>query len=152
MLRTGIDLIEVERFRSQKPGIRERFLARVYTEAELDYCAGNDQHLAGRFAAKEAVVKALGTGFADGIWVNDIEVVRAKNGKPSVALSGRALEVAREQGVKSISISLSYTHIEAVACAMAITSDSLKAMERRVDPMRQLAQQFKEARALLDDL
>ena len=56
MLRTGIDLIEVERFRSQKPEIRERFLARVYTDAETAYCDGNDQHLAGRFAAKEAFI------------------------------------------------------------------------------------------------
>ena len=55
ILRTGIDLIEVERFRSQKPEIRERFISRVYTDDERAYCGENDQHLAGRFAAKEAV-------------------------------------------------------------------------------------------------
>jgi holo-[acyl-carrier protein] synthase len=84
--------------------------------------------------------------------VRDIEVARNAKGAPRVVLHSRAAEIARDLGVQSLPISLSFTHDEAVACAMAITGESVKAMERRVDPMRQLARQFKEARALLDDL
>lgn len=150
----GVDIVEIDRMRALLSRSKS-FARRTFSEAERAYCdkkANPATHYALRFAAKEAVVKALGTGFADGIWVNDIEVVRAKNGKPSVALSGRALEVAREQGVKSISISLSYTHIEAVACAMAITESAIKASEKRKDPMEELARQFKETRGMLDEL
>ena len=109
-------------------------------------------NFATRFAAKEAVVKALGTGFSNGIWVRDIEVVRDKKGKPSVVLSGRAKEVAEEQGVREIQISLSYTHTEAVACALAITESSVQSAEERKDPMEELAKQFKETRGMLDEL
>ena len=97
-------------------------------------------------------MKALGTGFRDGVDVRDIEVVRDKLGKPSAKLSGRAAELARELGVRSLSISLSYTHAEAVACAMAITEDSVRAAEGRKDPMEELAKRFKEARSMLDEL
>ncbi len=150
----GIDLVDIARMKR----ILERtpsFAAKVFSEAERAYCdarANPEAHYATRFAVKEAVVKALGTGFTQGITVRDIEVVRNAKGAPRVALHGRAAEIAREQGVLSLPISLSFTHEEAVACAMAITSESVKAMERRTDPMRQLAQQFKEARAMLDDL
>jgi len=150
----GIDLVDIARMKR----ILERtpaFARRVFSEEERAYCdarANPEAHYATRFAAKEAVVKALGTGFTQGIGVRDIEVVRNAKGVPRVVLHGRAAEVAREQGVQSLPISLSFTHDEAVACAMAITGDSVKAMERRVDPMRQLAQQFKGARALLDEI
>ena len=97
-------------------------------------------------------MKALGTGFSNGIWVRDIEVVRDKKGKPSVVLSGRAKEVAEEQGVREIQISLSYTHTEAVACALAITESSVQSAEERKDPMEELAKQFKETRGMLDEL
>lgn len=150
----GIDLVDIARMKrilARTPS----FAAKVFSEAERAYCdarANPEAHYATRFAAKEAVVKALGTGFTQGISVRDIEVVRTSKGTPRVALHGRAAEVAREQGVQSLPISLSFTHDEAVACAMAITGDSVAAMEKRVDPMKQLAQQFKEARALLDEL
>ena len=150
----GIDLVDIARMKrilARTP----RFAEKVFSESERAYCdarANSEAHYATRFAAKEAVVKALGTGFTQGISVRDIEVVRNAKGAPRVVLHGRALEVAREQGVQSLPISLSFTHDEAVACAMAITSESVRAMERRTDPMRQLAQQFKDARALLDDL
>ena len=150
----GIDLVDIARMKR----ILERthtFAEKVFSPAEREYCdsrANREAHYATRFAAKEAVVKALGTGFTQGITVRDIEVVRNAKGAPRAVLHGRALEIAREKGVQSLPISLSFTHDEAVACAMAITSDSVKAMERRVDPMRQLAQQFKDARSLLDSL
>ncbi len=150
----GVDIVEVERMRR----LLERtpsFAKRVYSADERAYCdskANAATHYALRFAAKEAVVKALGTGFSEGIGVRDIEVERAKNGKPSVKLSGRALEVAREQGVREISISLSYTHTDAVACAMAVTDASIRESEKRKDPMEELARKFKETRGILDEL
>ena len=100
----------------------------------------------------EAVLKALGTGFSEGIGWLDVEVRRTSKGRPYVVLTGRAREVAREQGVREIPLSLSYTHTDAVACAMAITEESVAAIERRRDPMEELTRQFKDARALLDDL
>ena len=150
----GIDLVDIARMKR----ILERtpsFASKVFSEDERAYCdsrANPEAHYAARFAAKEAVVKALGTGFTQGISVRDIEVVRTAKGTPRVVLRGRAAEIAREQGVLSLPISLSFTHDEAVACAMAITSESVRAMEQRVDPMKQLAQQFKDARALLDQI
>ncbi len=150
----GVDIVEVSRME----GILERspaFAKHVFSQAEQDYCNGKANaatHYALRFAAKEAVVKALGTGFADGVGVRDIEVERAANGKPSVRLSGRALEIADERGIRSISISLSYTHTDAVACALAVTEASLQATAKRKDPMEELARQFKETRGILDEL
>ena len=97
-------------------------------------------------------MKALGTGFSRGIGVRDIEVRRNAKGRPYVVLQGRAKEIAAEQGVRELPLSLSFTHTDAVACAMAITEDSLRAAEKRVDPMEELAKQFKEARTMLDDM
>lgn len=150
----GIDLVDIARMRrvlSRTPS----FAQKVFSESERAYCesrAHPESHYATRFAAKEAVVKALGTGFTQGITVRDIEVVRNAKGLPRIVLHGRALEIAREQSIVSLPVSLSFTHDEAVACAMAITRGSVQAMEKRVDPMKQLAQQFKEARSLLDEL
>ena len=150
----GVDIVEIERMRRilvRTPA----FAQRVFSPAERAYCdkrASPATHYALRFAAKEAVVKALGTGFSEGIGVRDIEVERAKNGKPLAKLSGRALEIAREQGVREMSISLSYTHTDAVACAMAITEASVRETEKRKDPMEELARQFKETRGILDEL
>ena len=150
----GVDIVEIARMDSilaRTPA----FARRVFSEEEQAYCdktARPATHYALRFAAKEAVVKALGTGIAEGIDVLDIEVQRAANGRPSVKLSGRALEIAREQGVRSLSISLSYTRTDAVACALAITDAAAKAVEKRKDPMEELARQFKETRGILDEL
>lgn len=150
----GVDIVEIERMRAiiaRTPS----FKAKVFSDDERAYCDSKSMpeiHYATRFAAKEAVLKALGTGFSEGIGVRDVEVVRNAKGKPTVALYGRAKEVAAEMGVVELPLSLSYTHTEAVACAMAITADSVKAAEKRVDPMEELAKQFKEARALLDEM
>lgn len=150
----GVDIVEIARMRK----ILDRtpsFAAKVFSEAERAYCddkATPETHYATRFAAKEAVVKALGTGFSEGIGVRDVEVRRTSKGRPYVVLTGRAREVARERGVREIPISLSYTHTEAVACAMAITDDAVAAAKKRVDPMEELTRQFKDARAMLDEL
>lgn len=150
----GVDIVEIERMRrilARTPS----FARKVFSEAERAYCDAKtnpEVHYATRFAAKEAVVKALGTGFSEGIGVRDIEVRRTTKGRPYVVLTGRAREVARDQGVREMPLSLSFTHTEAVACAMAITEDAVSAAKKRVDPMDELARQFKEARSMLDDL
>lgn len=150
----GVDIVEIERMKrilARTPSFR----LRMFSEDERSYCdakAAPEVHYATRFAAKEAVVKALGTGFTQGINPRDIEVKRTSKGRPYVSLTGRAREVAREVGVRELPISLSFTHTEAVACAMAITEESIRASEKRADPMAELAQQFKEARALLDEM
>ena len=150
----GVDIVEIERMRKileRTPSFRER----VFSEGERAYCDATscpEAHYATRFAAKEAVLKALGTGFAQGIGVRDIEVRRTSKGRPYVVLSGRAREVAREQGVRELPISLSYTHVEAVACAMAITEGVVNSQAQRENSTEELAKQFKEARAMLDEL
>ena len=150
----GVDIVEIERMRKilkRSPA----FSRKVFSGEERRYCdatAAPEIHYATRFAAKEAVLKALGTGFSEGIGVRDIEVRRTSKGRPYAVLSGRAREIAKEMGVRELPLSLSYTHAEAVACAMAITDGSVRAQESRRDPMEELSRQFKEARAMLDDL
>lgn len=150
----GVDIVDIARMKR----VLERtpsFARKVFSCEECCYCDGKanpEIHYATRFAAKEAVVKALGTGFSEGVGVRDIEVRRTAKGRPYVVLSGRAKEVARSLGVREMPLSLSYTHTEAVACAMAITQDSVRAAEERVDPMEELARQFKEARGMLDEV
>ena len=150
----GVDIVEIDRMAAllaRSP----HFAERVFSEQERAYCDAKSNpaaHYAARFAAKEAVVKALGTGFSQGIGVRDIEVRLYATGNPVAELSGRAAEVAAEQGVRDISISLTYTRTEAVACALAITEASVRASEQRVDPMEELAKLFKETRSMLDEL
>lgn len=151
----GVDIVEIARMRR----VMERtpsFAAKVFTEAERAYCdtkANPVTHYAARFAAKEAVCKALGTGIlVDGMRMTDVEVVRDNRGKPAVSLHGRAAEIAHEQGVLDIPLSLTYTHTVAVANAVAITKASQVERERRRDVKAELAQQFKEMRGMLDDL
>ena len=116
VLRTGIDLIEVERFRSQKPEIRQRFIDRVYTQREQEYCGDNDQHLAGRFAAKEAVAKALGCGIGEVSW-QEIEILNDEFGAPVLHLHGKAAERAEALGLSVWSVSI--THLKEYAAATA---------------------------------
>ncbi len=117
MLRTGIDLIEVERVEFALTRYGERFTRRVYTDGEIAYCQGRVTSLAARFAAKEAVSKALGVGIQhrDGVHWREIEVVSAENGFPTVALYGRAQSRARELGLNEIALSFSHTRAHAIA-------------------------------------
>lgn len=150
----GVDLVEIDRMRKvlrRTPSFKEK----VFSADEIAYCdhhADPAIHYAARFAAKEAAVKALGTGFAQGIAFHDIEVVRGANGKPSLVLKGKAALVAQEMGVRDIPLSLSHTAHDAIACVIAITEGSVAAARKRVDPAAELAKQFKEARSLLDEL
>lgn len=149
----GVDIVEVERMRA----ILQRspsFTRRVFSCEECSYCDGTatpEYHYATRFAAKEAVLKALGTGFAQGrIKPRDIEVVLNTKGKPHVRLYGNAARRAREMGVNELPVSLSYTHSQAVACAMALTNDEQEV--KKVDSAQELNRKFKEARSWLDEL
>lgn len=116
-LRSGIDLVEISRLEALNPAIRERFLARVFTPAELADAQGRWDTLAGRFAAKEAVVKALGCGIGVVAW-KDIEILRAKSGEPLLVLHGAAQRLATELGLTTWSISISHTRASAVATAI----------------------------------
>ena len=118
----GVDIIEIERIARTLARFGERFLRRVYTEAEIAYCRGKPSRLAARFAAKEAVSKALGVGiwWRGGIAWTDAEVRSNRLGKPEVVLYGRAAEYARQQGLDQWAISLSHTDEHAIAMVVAI--------------------------------
>ena len=117
----GLDLVKITRIRSLMERWQDRFLQRLYTEEERRYClkrASPYASLAGRFAAKEAVLKALGTGWTDGIrWVA-IQVLNDKNGKPVATVTGRAETLLREAGVTGILVSLSHDADYAIAEAV----------------------------------
>ncbi len=119
----GIDLVEVARIAQIRTRHSDRFLTRVFTDAERAYALDTrraDERLAARFAAKEAVMKALGTGLADGIRWTDVEVVRDDAGRPGVALHGRAAEIARARGISGWLLSLSHTREMAMASVIAL--------------------------------
>lgn len=150
----GVDIVEIDRMRAilkRSPA----FARRAFSDDEQAYCdatAAPEFHYATRFAAKEAVLKALGTGFSQGIGMRDVEVVLDSKGKPRVALHRRAQKIMKEKNIKELPISLSYTHKEAVACAMAITGDTQAEPLRKMSPTEELTRQFKEVRSLLDDI
>jgi holo-[acyl-carrier protein] synthase len=108
----GIDLCEVSRLRAAIERHGDRFLNRIYTSGEMAYVeskANRFERYAARFAAKEAAMKALGTGWRRGIrWV-DFEVTNLPSGRPTLTLHGRAAEIASAMGVRSISLSLTHT-------------------------------------------
>ncbi|MFW6125248.1 MAG: holo-ACP synthase [Pirellulales bacterium] len=119
---TGIDVIEVGRIARAIERYSDRFVKRVYTPAEVSYCRTRGvpaQHLAGRFAAKEAVLKALGTGWVGGIRWQDIEVMRGVDGQPTVDLRGAVARRAQELGVNRVFVSISHTSVLAMAHAIA---------------------------------
>ncbi len=119
----GIDLVPVPRIAEMVARHGDRFLQRVFTRAERDYADANPrrrtEHLAARFAAKEAVLKALGTGWRDGIAWTDVEVIREPSGMPSVRLHGRAATIAAELGVTGWMLSLTHAGEHAAASAIA---------------------------------
>lgn len=115
---TGVDIIEVSRIRSALARFGERFLLRVYTDAEIRFCRGRVQELAARFAGKEAVAKALGTGLRGISW-RDVEILPDAKGKPNVALHGRARERAMELNLVDFAISLSHLNDHAIAFVVA---------------------------------
>lgn len=122
ILGTGIDIVEVGRLEEALARRGARLLDRVFTTAEREYCSKRPRpaiHYAGRFAVKEAVLKAIRTGWVQGIGWTDIEVELGPGGEPSVRLSGGALKRAKEMGIETIHISISHTDHHAVASAVA---------------------------------
>ncbi|MQG16918.1 MAG: holo-[acyl-carrier-protein] synthase [SAR202 cluster bacterium] len=115
---TGIDIIEIDRIQDVLSQYGDRFLNKIFTPDEILYCRGRSPNLAGRFAAKEATMKALKTG-ARGVSWKDIEVIRASNGAPSIKLYNRALARSESLGVSSLSISFSHSRDYAVASVIA---------------------------------
>jgi holo-[acyl-carrier protein] synthase len=119
----GTDVIEVERIRRalENPSTGPRFQARVYTPAEIDYCRKRKRHaesFAARFAAKEAVMKALGRGFQGGVGWREIEV-RRTTGRPTIVVHGRARELAGKLGITRWHLSLTHTAGQAMAYVIA---------------------------------
>ncbi len=114
----GIDIAEVDRVKAAIERHGEPILRRLYTPAERAYCEkfrNKYERFAGRFAAKEAGMKALGTGWRRGARWTDLEVVRQKGGRPTLELRGAAKEIARDLGVKHISLSITHTAAQAFA-------------------------------------
>jgi holo-[acyl-carrier protein] synthase len=123
MLRTGVDIIEVERIDRAILRHGNRFFERFYTAQELIDAGGRTPALAARFAAKEAVAKALGTGIGVVGW-KEIEIVNGPRRQPTLHLHGVARELAASLGLRSWSISLSHTHEHATAVAIAMQADA----------------------------
>jgi holo-[acyl-carrier protein] synthase len=118
-LAVGIDVVEIDRIRRVLKRFSERFLERVYTPAEVAVCCGLIHELAARFAAKEAAMKALGTG-ARGLAWREIEILPNRRGKPLLYLYGRARERAEEIGLHSLDVSLSHTRRHALAIVIGV--------------------------------
>src|SRR5216683_4929720 len=115
----GIDIIEVDRVRKVYEHHDERFLKRVYTEMEIRQCRGKANRLAGRFAAKEAISKALGTGLHGVAW-REMEVVQLRSGRPTVTLHGNAKRRAQFLGISAFDVSIADLKDFSIAIAVAI--------------------------------
>lgn len=149
----GVDIIEVERVMRAMQRT-PRFAESVFTDDERAYCdshAHPDRHYAARFAAKEAVAKALGTGFS-GFGPHDIEVALNDKGKPVAVLAGRAAEAAEAAGVIAVHLSLSHTSELAIANAVAVTQEALPQRDERENPQERLLRAFKDVRGVLDEI
>jgi holo-[acyl-carrier protein] synthase len=115
---TGIDIAEVPRIAEAIERFGERFLKRIFTEGEIRYCdskKNRTERYAARFAAKEASMKALGTGWSHGVRWRDCEVARMPGGRPTIHFHGRAGEIAARLGVKNAALSITHTAEQAMA-------------------------------------
>ena len=110
----GVDIMEIDRIEQAVARFGDRFLQRIYTPDELAYCRGRAERLASRFAAKEAVMKAMGTGIR-GVGWREVEVVRERGQAPTIQLHGRAAQTAQRVGVREFALSLSHSRDYAIA-------------------------------------
>ena len=150
----GVDIVEIERIRTALTRT-PRFAERVFTPEERAYCESRPNpyaSYAGCFAAREAVLKALGAGFGGGVGFSDVSVGHDAKGRPVAVLAGGALKLAQEQGVVDVYLSISHTHGVAVANAVAATPETQPRRDEKVDEKALIAAQFKQARSLLDEL
>lgn len=128
MLAVGVDILEVERLARGMERYGARFCDRFFTVREQEQCGGRAASLAGRFAVKEAVGKALGTGIGDVAW-KEIEVVSDERGRPGLVLHGAAAQLAAENGLDEWAVSVSHTRTHAVGMAVAQGIRSLSPWE-----------------------
>ena len=120
---TGIDIIEISRIKNAVLRWKDSFLKRIFTENEINYSQAKKfsyQHLAARFAAKEAVLKAIGDSSIHQINLREVEVLNDESGKPFIRLSGAAKKIKEKKKISDIIISMSHTHKLAVANAILI--------------------------------
>jgi holo-[acyl-carrier protein] synthase len=120
----GIDLVDFPRIQKMIDTHGDRFLSRIFTAAEQDYASANKngiEKLAGRFAAKEAVLKLMGTGWRGRIAWTDIEVTNNAAGQPKVHLTGEVKSIAEKLGIEHVSVSITHTANFAIASAVALT-------------------------------
>lgn len=150
----GVDIVEIGRMRdvlARTPRMRYR----VFTQVERAWCDGRANpaaSYAGCFAVREAVLKALGVGFARGVAYDDVSVDHDDKGRPVAVLAGRAAQIAAEQGVDEVFISISHTRELAVANAVLSRPEVRPSPPEKQDERAVMAAQFKAARALLDEL
>ncbi|HHY99206.1 MAG TPA: holo-ACP synthase [Firmicutes bacterium] len=119
VLGIGLDIIEIPRIRELMERKGNRLIGRVFTPREAELCAGRYESFAGRFAAKEAAAKALGTGMRGISWI-EVEILEDHLGKPLILLHGRARDLASSKGIRDILVSI--THLKDLACAMAVAT------------------------------
>lgn len=124
LLGIGTDIIGCDRIAQMLEKHGELFLQKVFTPREIEYCSARKsahQHYAGRWAAKEAVLKVLGTGWAKGIQWTDVEVINEASGAPTLLLANRAAEIAMEKGIRTVQISISHCKEYATAFAVGVS-------------------------------
>jgi holo-[acyl-carrier protein] synthase len=120
-IRVGVDIVPVERIARLAPEGKDP--DRIFTAGELAYCRGKpraDEHLAARFAAKEAVFKAIGTGWSEGVTWTDVEIAPGERGRPQVKLDGKLAAYAEREGLVDVDVSLSHTSELAIAYAVVV--------------------------------
>jgi holo-[acyl-carrier protein] synthase len=125
----GTDIVECLRIAQMIERHGELFITRVYTQHEIEYCQSRKQgtqHFAGRWAAKEAVLKALGTGWRRGISWRDVEIRNERSGSPTVALRGGARDYMDQQKISQVLVSISHCRTHATAYAIAVSEGKLK--------------------------
>jgi holo-[acyl-carrier protein] synthase len=150
----GVDIIEIERM-ERAIARTPRMITGLFSEQEQAYAKKKSRpavQYALFFAAKEAVLKALGTGFLGLGAFTDIEVTHDRYGKPVPLLHGRTKEIADKQGIVDMQLSLSYTRSVGVASAVAIKEQNRPRIDEKVNQKAELAKKFKELRALLDEM
>lgn len=150
----GINILEIARM---ERALRRRpsFARHVFTDEERQHCEGTArpaEHYAARFAARGAVLKALGATSGKGFTRRDVSVGHADNGRPVAMLAGRAKELAEQQGVTEIALSLSFTHDVATAMALLVTDEVRPKPKDERDPQKELLSSFREARHVIDEL
>ena len=126
----GIDIVETARIRKLVEEHGKHFLDRVFTPVEQAYCSRNPkryfEHLSGRFAAKEAVLKVIGTGWRGGIAWTDVEVVKELSGQPKIELSGECMRIAAQIGIARWHVSISHIETHATASAIGLKPEAGK--------------------------